>query len=126
MPITVYYRVKAATLTPKIWCQNDGAAFNWCTKNSLNFPEEIRQLTKRHLVFHFGAMNTAPIQCAWQDWRSTIAIIIKFSCKTFVLNANCNKSYNSWLCLGLFKVFRTRFSKFNHVSIKPEVESNSA
>ena len=54
-------------MTPKLRCRNDCAVFNWRTKNWHNFPEDIRLLTDRHLVFHFGAMNIAPIQCAMTE-----------------------------------------------------------
>ena len=62
--LTVYNRVQAATLTPKIRSQNDGAAFYGGHQKLTNFPKEIQLLIERHLVFHIGAMHSAPIQCA--------------------------------------------------------------
>ena len=64
---TVYYRVKAATLTQKIRCQNDGAAIYGGHQKLTKFPEEIRLLTERHLVFHIGVMHSAPVQCAMTE-----------------------------------------------------------
>ena len=64
---TVYYRLFAAILTSKIRCRNDDVAICGGHQNLRNFPEEIRLLTNRHLLFHFGGMNMAPIQSAMTE-----------------------------------------------------------
>ena len=65
--ITEYKRVQATTLTPKIRRQNDGAAIYGGHQKLRNFPEEIQLLTERHLVFHIGALHSAPIQCVMTE-----------------------------------------------------------
>ena len=55
--------------------------------------------------------------------EATIAINVKFSNTTIVLNVNSYKSSIS-LYLGLFQIFCTKFIKIEHTGLKPKVESN--
>ena len=49
--------------------------------------------------------------------EATIAIDIKFSCITIILDVDSDKSYNSLLYLCLFQIFRKEFSQINHAGV---------